>query len=171
MPMLAKSWMAKKEEAQGLRDWYVIDGDGQIVGRLATAIATVLMGKHKATYTPHVDCGGCVIVTNVERVSFTGGEMQHPDLPYYSTKAAVKTYSNYSGYPSGLRVRSAVNVWKTAPDRILREAVRRMLPKSKLGRHMLEKLKLFVGPEHTHQAQKPVDFPAHLVPRRSKKKA
>lgn len=164
MPMLAKTWMATKEQAPKLRDWYVVDADGQIVGRLATAIATVLMGKHKATYTPHVDCGGNVIVTNVEKVRFTGGEMQHPQLPFYSTKMAAKTYQTYSGFPSGRRVRSAVNVWQTAPDRILREAVRRMLPKSKLGRQMLMKLKLFVGPEHAHQAQTAVEFPAHLLP-------
>lgn len=171
MPMLAKTWVAKKEEAEDLRDWYHLDGDGQIVGRVATAIATVLMGKHKATYTPHVDCGGGVIVTNVEKVSFTGGEMAHPDVPYYSTKMARKTYDSYSGYPGGRRVRSAVNVFQTAPERILREAVRRMLPKSKLGRQMLKKLKLVVGPEHGHQAQKPEDFPQWLLPKRNKKKA
>ena len=169
MPMLAKTWMAKKEQAEELRDWYVVNADGQIVGRLATAIATVLMGKHKATYTPHVDCGGAVIVTNVEKVAFTGGQMQHPDVPYYSTKMAAKTYQSYSGFPSGRRVRSAVNVWQTAPERILREAVRRMLPKSKLGRQMLKKLKLFTGPEHSHQAQQAVDFPSHLLPRRTAK--
>ncbi|MEZ6127449.1 MAG: 50S ribosomal protein L13 [Planctomycetaceae bacterium] len=161
--------MATTRQAEDLREWYVLDGEGQIVGRAATAIATILMGKHKATYTPHIDCGGAVIVTNVDKVTFTGGEMTHPDVPYYSTKMAVKTYQNYSGFPSGLRVRSAVNVWKTAPDRILREAVRRMLPKSKLGRQMLKKLKLFVGPEHTHQAQTPVEFPKHLLPKRNRK--
>lgn len=169
MPMLAKTWMATKEQAPELREWYVVDGEAQIVGRLASAIATVLMGKHKATYTPHVDCGGNVIVTNVEKVRFTGGEMQHPDVPYYSTKMAAKTYATYSGFPGGRRVRSAVNVWQTAPDRILSEAVRRMLPKSKLGRQMLKKLKLFVGPEHSHQAQTAIDFPAHLLPKKSKK--
>ena len=155
MPMLAKTWMARKEQAEELRDWYVIDGDGQIVGRVASAIATVLMGKHKATYTPHVDCGGGVIVTNVEKVSFTGGEMVHPDVPYYSTKMDKKTYDSYSGYPSGRRVRSAVNVFQTAPERILREAVRRMLPKNKLGRQMLKKLKVYRGADHPHHAQQP----------------
>lgn len=169
MPMLTKTWMAKCEERESLCDWYVLDADGLVVGRLATQIATVLMGKHKATYTPNVDCGGAVIVTNVEKVRFTGGEMQHSQVPNYSTKMAAKTYQNYSGYPSGLKIRSAVNVWQTAPDRILREAVRRMLPKNKLGVHMLSKLKLFVGPEHPHQAQQPVPFPAHLMPRTSKK--
>jgi large subunit ribosomal protein L13 len=166
MPMLAKTWTAKKEQAESLRDWYAIDAEGVVVGRLATALATILMGKHKATYTPHVDCGGHVIVTNVEKIAFTGGEMVHPDVPYYSTKMASKTYASYSGYPSGLRVRSAVNVWKTAPERILSEAVRRMLPKNRIGRQMLKKLRLFVGPEHTHQAQQPIEFPAHLAPKK-----
>jgi large subunit ribosomal protein L13 len=161
--------MAKKEEAENLRDWYVLDADGLIVGRLATQVALVLMGKHKATYTPHVDCGGYVIVTNVERVAFTGAEMAHTELPYYSTKMANKKYVSYSGYPGGLRVRSATNVWQTAPERILHEAVRRMLPKNKLGRQMLKKLKLFVGPEHSHQSQQPVDFPAHLQPKKTRK--
>ncbi|MCA9083610.1 MAG: 50S ribosomal protein L13 [Planctomycetaceae bacterium] len=167
--MLTKTWTAKKEERDQLQDWYVLDADGQLVGRLATQIATVLMGKHKATYTPHVDCGGAVVVTNVEKIAFSGGEMVHPEVPFYSTKMAAKTYQSYSGYPGGRRVRSAVNVWQRAPERILREAVRRMLPKNKLGRQMLSKLKLFVGPEHTHQAQQPVPFPAHLMPRKSRK--
>ena len=169
MPMLTTTWNAKKEDAEGIRDWYVVDGEGQIVGRFATAIATVLMGKHKATYTPHVDCGGAVIVLNVEKVAFTGGEMVHPEVPYYSTKMANKSYDSYSGYPGGRRVRSAVNVWQTAPERILKEAVRRMLPKNKLGRQMLKKLKLVVGTEHNHQAQDPVDFPAHLLPKKNRK--
>lgn len=166
--MLAKTWTAKKEQAEELRDWYVVDAEGQLVGRLATQIATVLMGKHKPTYTPHVDNGGTVIVTNVEKVAFSGGKMQHSEIPYYSTKMAAKTYQAYSGYPSGRRVRSAVNVWQKAPERILREAVRRMLPKNKLGRQMLNRLRLFVGAEHTHQAQQPVDFPAHLLPSKSR---
>ena len=169
MPMLAKTWMAKSEQKEDLRDWYVLDGEGQIVGRIASQIATVLMGKHKATYTPHVDCGGAVVVTNVEKVAFSGNDMQHPDVPYFSTKMAAKTYDSYSGYPSGRRVRSAENVWQTAPDRILREAVRRMLPKNKLGRQMLKKLKLFVGPEHTHQAQQCLPFPEHLLPKKNRK--
>ena len=165
MPMLAKTWNATKEQAPEIRDWYALDADGYVVGRLATQIATVLMGKHKPTYTPHVDCGGNVIVTNVERLKFTGSEMQHSKVPYYSTKMANKTYDSYSGYPSGRKVRSALQVWENKPEEILREAVRRMLPKNKLGRQMLTKLRLFVGPEHTHQAQNPQPFPAHLLPK------
>lgn len=168
MPMIAKTWVSTKEDAPERRDWYFVDGDSQIVGRLATQIATVLMGKHKATYTPHVDCGGYVVVTNVERVRFTGGEMQHPKVPYFSTKMANKDYASYSGFPGGRRVRSAAQVWEKRPEMILREAVRRMLPKNKLGRQMLSKLKLFVGPEHPHQAQQPQPFPEHLAPKTSK---
>lgn len=163
MLALGKSWMAKKEEVCN-PDWYVVDADGQVVGRLATQIATVLMGKHKADYTPHVASGDCVIVTNVERVRFTGGSMQHAEVPYLSTKMAKKSYARYTGFPGGRRVRSAVETWQHRPEMILREAVRRMLPKNKLASQMLKRLRLFVGPEHSHQAQQPKPFPAHLMP-------
>jgi large subunit ribosomal protein L13 len=158
-----KTWMAKKEKSYD-RDWYTIDADNQIVGRLATQIAMVLMGKHKPEYTPHVDTGDCVVVTSVERVRFTGRVMQHAKVPYMSSKLAAKHYDRYSGYPSGLKVRSGVQVMERRPERILSEAVRRMLPKNKLGRQMLKKLKLVVGTEHGFQAQKPQPFPAHLMP-------
>ncbi|MCL4114565.1 UNVERIFIED_CONTAM: hypothetical protein GTU68_061268 [Idotea baltica] len=123
-----------------------------IVGRLATQIATVLMGKHKATYTPHVDCGDYVIVQNVERLRFS------------ATKMMKKEYDRYTGYPGGRKILSGLEVWQRAPDRILSEAVRRMLPKNKLGRHMLAKLKCYVGSNHPHQAQQPKPFPEHLLP-------
>lgn len=160
-----KTWMAKKEQSHD-RDWYVVDGDGHIIGRLATQIATVLMGKHKPGYTPHVDTGDYVIVTNVERIRFTGRAMQHESVPYMSTKLADKRYSRYTGYPGGLRVRSGTQMWERDPAALLSEAVRRMLPKSKLGRQMLRKLKLVVGPEHAHQAQQPMPFPDYLRPSR-----
>lgn len=162
-----KTWMAKKEESLD-RDWYLVDADGQIVGRLATQIAMVLMGKHKPGYTPHVDTGDCVIVTNVERIRFSGRAMQHARVPYLSTKFAAKEYARYSGFPGGLRVRSGVQVWEKKPELLLQEAVRRMLPKNKLGRQMLKKLKLVTGSEHPHQAQQPKPFPAHLQPRAKK---
>ncbi len=165
MPRLTKTWMATKERALGSREWFTVDADGQIVGRLATQLATVLMGKHKATYTPHVECGDAIIVTNVDRVRFTGSEMQHPKLPYYSSKMANKKYVRYSGYPSGLRIRSAVQIWEKNPERILREAVRRMLPKNRLGRQMLKKLKLYTGTEHPHQAQQARPLPEYLMPK------
>lgn len=165
MLALGKTWMARKEDVCD-PDWFVLDADGHIVGRLATQIATVLMGKHKASYTPHVNDGDCVVVTNVERVRFTGSAMQHAEVPYMSTKMAKKSYARYTGFPGGHRTKSAVETWQSRPEMILHEAVRRMLPKNKLGAHMLKRLRLFVGPEHTHQAQQPKPFPPHLVPDR-----
>ena len=156
-----KSYMAKKEET--VPDWFVLDVDGMVVGRLATQIATVLMGKHKPQYTPHVDCGDCVIVVNVERLRFTGIGLAHPRHPYFTRKMLRKTYDYYTGYPSGRRVRTAAEIWDQKPEFILQEAVRRMLPKNKLGRQMLKKLKIYAGPEHSHQAQSPVPFPEYLL--------
>lgn len=154
--------MVKKEAVQPR--WYVIDGDGQIVGRLASKLATVLMGKHKPSYTPHVDCGDFVIVTHVERVRFSGERLAHPTHPYFTDKMHQQTYERYSGYPGGRRVKTAAQLLETHPERILEEAVRRMLPKNKLGRKMLKKLKLVRGPHHPHQAQQPEDLPEHLRP-------
>lgn len=165
MLALGKTWMAKKEEVCN-PTWFVVDADGHIVGRLATEIATVLMGKHKPGYTPHVNGGDCVIVTNVERIRFTGGAMEHAEIPYMSTKMSNKKYRRYTGYPGGHRTKSAVEAWQQRPEQILREAVRRMLPKNKLGRHMLTRLRLFVGGQHDHQSQCPQPFPAHLLPDR-----
>ncbi len=159
---MSKTYMAKKEAVEP--DWFVIDVDGMIVGRVATKLATVLMGKHKPTYTPHVDCGDCVIVLNADRVRFSGSELAHPKHPYFTTKMQKKTYEKYSGYPGGRTVMTAEHVWSRHPERILQEAVRRMLPKNKLGTAMLKKLKLFNGTEHPHQAQNPVEFPAYLLP-------
>ena len=159
---MTKTYMAKKETVQP--NWYVIDADGAIVGRLASRLATVLMGKHKPIYTPHVDCGDYVIVLNVDRVRFSGRPLAHPQHPYFSTKMLAKTYERYTGYPGGRRIIPAEEMWQKHPDWILREAVRRMLPKNKLGRAMLKKLKLFTGSEHPHQAQQPQDLPEHLRP-------
>ena len=157
-----KSTMAKRETHQS--EWYVLDADGMIVGRLATKLATVLMGKHKPTYTPHVDTGDYVVVLNADRVRFSGSPVAHPKMPYYTSKAEKKTYEHYTGYPSGRVVQSAAEVWRKHPEKILHEAVRRMLPKNKLGRQMLKKLKLVVGTEHHFQAQQPVELPEHLRP-------
>ena len=132
--------MAKPGEVD--QKWWLVDASDKVVGRLASEIAVVLMGKHRPTYTPHVDTGDFVVVTNAEKVVFTGKKWEQ------------KTYTWYTGYP-GLRTQTAADRLKKHPDKILREAVRRMLPKNKLGRKMLSKLKIFVGPEHTHQAQKP----------------
>ena len=162
MPAVTKTFVAKKEETTP--EWYVVDADSQIVGRLAAKLAIVLMGKHKPTYTPHVDCGDCVVVVNAERVRFSGKKLAHPKHPYFTEKMLKKTYERYSGYPSGRRLTTAAEMWEKKPEKILREAVRRMLPKNKLGRQMLKKLNLYVGPDHPHQAQQPQELPAYLLP-------
>jgi len=164
MPVIPKTTMLRPASVKP--KWYVLDADGLIVGRLATKIATVLMGKHKASYTPHVDTGDYVIVVNAERVRFSGSEVAHPEHPYLTTKMVRKTYERYSGWPGGRRVLSGIQMWQRHPDAILREAVRRMLPKNRLGRRMLNKLKLYCSPDHPHQAQQPEPMPEHLLPQR-----
>jgi len=123
--------------------WWLVDADGKVVGRLAADIAMILMGKHRPTYTPHVDTGDYVVVINAEKVVFTGRKWQQ------------KEYTWYTGYP-GLKRETAATRLKRRPEKILIEAVRRMLPKNKLAIKMLEKLKVYVGSEHPHQAQQPV---------------
>ena len=123
--------------------WHHVDADGQVVGRLATKIATILMGKHRPEYTPHVDCGDFVVVTNASRVVMTG------------RKAEQKTKMHYSGYPGGLRADSYASVLEKHPERILEDAVRRMLPKTRLGRRMFTKLKVYAGADHPHASQNP----------------
>jgi large subunit ribosomal protein L13 len=126
------------------KQWYSIDADGKVVGRLAAQIAPILMGKHRPTYTPHIDTGDYVIVTNVDKVVFTGDKWQQ------------KFYQRYSGYPGGQRDEAAWKLFERRPERILELAIQRMMPKNKIGRHMLLKLKLYVGPNHPHQAQCPI---------------
>lgn len=158
---MSKSFMARKETFQP--EWFVVDGDNQVVGRLATCLATVLMGKHKPTYTAHVDTGDFVVVVNADKVRFSGQPLAHDTHPYFTKKMLTRTYERYSGYPSGRTVETAADLLEKKPEKILREAVRRMLPKNKLGRQMLNKLKLYAGPNHPHQAQEPVEMPAHLL--------
>jgi large subunit ribosomal protein L13 len=134
--------MAKKGEIAAR--WHVVDAADQVLGRLAARVAPILMGKHRPEYTPHVDVGDFVIVVNAEKVRVTG-----------SRKPTQRTYERYSGYPGGRRTTTLADMLRKAPDRAVREAVRRMLPKTKLGRHMLSKLKVYVGPDHPHQAQQP----------------
>ena len=163
MPTITqRTTMVTKEAAQP--NWLVLDAEGMIVGRLATAIATALMGKHKASYTPHVNCGDVVIVLNADKVRFSGKEGRHPKHPYYTNKMEMRTYERYSGYPSGRKVTTAAKLLDHKPEMILHEAVRRMLPKNKLGRQMLKNLRLVCGTEHEHQAQQPRPFPQHLLP-------
>ena len=127
------------------RGWYVIDATDQTLGRLATRIATVLRGKHKATFQPHVDTGDFVVVVNADKVKLTGNKLDQ------------KFYYNYSGYAGGLRARSARELLDTYPDRVLTHAVKGMLPKNRLARKQLKKLKVHNGalPEHAYAAQKP----------------
>ncbi len=126
------------------KHWYLIDAEGIVVGRLAAQIAPILMGKHRPTYTPHIDTGDYVVVTNVDKVVFTGEKWRQ------------KTYQRYSGYPGGQRDVAAWKLFEQHPERILELAIGRMMPKNKIGRHMLAKLKLYVGPDHPHQAQCPI---------------
>jgi len=125
------------------RQWYIVDAENLVVVRLASKIATVLRGKHKPTYTPHVDTGDFVIVINADKVRFTG------------QKETVKQYFKYSGYPGGVRLRSPKQMRETRPEFIVQNAVKGMMPKGSLGRQMLKKLKVYTGSEHPHEAQKP----------------
>jgi len=135
-----KTFMAKKEEVE--HKWWLVDAQGQVLGRLASKIAHILQGKHKSTYTPHLDTGDFVVVINAEKIVLTG------------KKLTQKKYKHYSGYPGGLKEVPAEEVLKRKPTQLLRLAVRRMLPKTKLGRKMLTKFKIYAGGEHPHQAQK-----------------
>jgi len=130
--------------------WYVIDAADQTVGRLSTRIATVLRGKHKTDFTSHVDCGDYVIVINVEKVVFSGRKLDQ------------KEYYRYTGRPGGLGRRTARQVLDEDPERVLRQAVKGMLPKNRLSRQVIGKLKLYVGGEHPHAAQQPQPFPDHI---------
>lgn len=134
-------YQAKVGELQ--KSWFLVDATDQVLGRLAARIAMVLMGKHRPTYTPHVDTGDFVVVVNAERIRVTGD------------KLLDKTYMHYTYYPSGHRRRNLRTVLEKHPEMALREAVRRMLPKNALARHMLTKLKLYRGETHPHQAQMP----------------
>jgi len=137
-----KTFSAKENEIP--RKWYVVDADGKVLGRLAVRVAQVLLGKHKPTFTPHVDTGDFVVVTNAVKVRLTG------------KKAETKRYYRYSGYPGGLRSMSYAEKLKSKPEEIIREAVYGMMPKNKLTNQMLRKLKIYRGAEHPHAAQQPV---------------
>ena len=123
--------------------WYVVDANEKVLGRLATQIAMVLRGKHRPTFTPHADMGYRVAVVNAERVIVTG------------KKATQKTYFRYSGYPGGGKFRTFEEQMQKKPEEILRHAVKGMLPKNRLGRKLIKKLKIYTGPNHPHQAQQP----------------
>jgi len=130
-------------EATVQRNWYVVDGTNQTVGRMCAKIASVLRGKNKAYFTPHVDCGDYVIVTNCDKIRFTGNKLEE------------KTYINFSGYPGGKKEEAAGDLLKRRPDVIIERAVKGMLPKNRLGRKMYKKLFVYAGSEHPHTAQNP----------------
>ncbi|MCP4428508.1 MAG: 50S ribosomal protein L13 [Chloroflexi bacterium] len=137
-----KTYVTKPAEVE--RSWHVIDAEGQTLGRLATQIATLLRGKHKPIYSPSVDCGDYVVVVNAEKIQVTGRRLDQ------------KKYYRHSGYPGGLREVTLRRQLEIYPTRVIESAVRGMLPKNKLGRKMFKKLKAYAGPEHPHEAQRPV---------------
>lgn len=139
-----KTVSQKKETVD--RKWYIVDAEGEVVGRLCSRIAHVLRGKNKPDFTPHVDTGDYVVVINADKVRFTG------------MKVFQKEYIRHTGYPGGQRVRTAREQFDKHPERIIEDAVRGMLPKNRLGRQMIKKLFVYAGAEHPHQAQKPEDF-------------
>ena len=128
------------------RNWFVVDGTNQTVGRMCARIAAVLRGKNKAYYTPHVDCGDFVIVTNVDKIKFTGNKLEE------------KLYDRYSGYPGGRREETAKELLRRRPEVIIERAVKGMLPKNRLGRQMYKKLFVYVGDQHPHIAQQPKEL-------------
>jgi len=145
--MAAAGTTRSARPAEVERRWLVVDAADQVLGRLATRVATILRGKHKATFTPHVDTGDFVIVVNAEKVKLTGRKLEQ------------KTYYRHTGYPGGVRSITAGRLLKGPhSDRVVRNAVRGMLPKNSLGRDMLRKLKVYAGPEHPHAAQKPEEM-------------
>jgi len=138
------TFMQKKTEVA--RKWYVIDANDLPLGRVAAKAAHVLRGKHKVTFTPHVDCGDYVIIINASKVKLTGNKLND------------KMYYNHSGYTGGLRVRSAKVMKESYPEEMIERAVKGMLPKGRLGRQMYKKLFVYAGAEHKHEAQKPVEM-------------
>ena len=136
-----KTYQANAQDRE--RDWYLVDAEGKTLGRLATQIAQVLRGKRKPTYTPHVDVGDFVIVVNAAKIHVTGN------------KRESKRYWRHSGYPGGIRSRTLGDMLERRPEEVIRKAVKGMLPRNRLARQQLTKLKVYAGPDHPHQAQKP----------------
>jgi large subunit ribosomal protein L13 len=136
-----KTYQAKKEEVD--HKWYVVNAEGKVLGRLSTRLATILRGKNKPTYTPYLDTGDFVIVVNAGKVTLTGKKLKD------------KIYYHHTGYPGGIKQTSAEKLLAKKPTEMIRMAVRGMLPKNSLGRQMLRKLKVYAGPNHPHEAQKP----------------
>ncbi len=139
-----KTFMQKKENIE--RKWYVIDAEGIALGRVATKAATILRGKHKVTYTPHVDCGDYVIIINASKVILTGNKLND------------KMYYDHSGYPGGLRERNAKLMVEKYPEEMVERAIKGMLPHNRLGRQMAKKLFVYADSDHKHAAQKPIEM-------------
>jgi len=137
-----KTFSAKSEDVR--RDWYVVDATNKTLGRLSTEIARRLRGKHKPEYTPHVDTGDYIVVVNAEKVRVTGNKMKD------------KMYHRYTGYVGNLKSMPLEKLMSETPERAIQYAVKGMMPRNPLGRQMLSKLRVFVGPEHTHEAQQPI---------------
>ncbi len=135
------------ETARERRTWYVVDAEGQVLGRLASRVAAVLRGKHSRMFTPHVDCGDFVVVVNAGKVKLTG------------RKAEGKLYHRHTGFPGGVKVESAGNLRTRRPELLIHRAVVGMLPRNRLGRRLATKLKVYAGPDHPHTAQKPAPLP------------
>src|ERR687895_2406544 len=140
-----KTWNAKAENVE--RTWYLVDAEGQNLGRLATRIADTLRGKRKPEYTPHVDTGDFVVVVNAEKIAVTGKKLEQ------------KRYYRHSGYPGGLRSRTLGEQLERRPTEVLRKAVKGMLPRNRLARQQINKLKIYAGAEHPHVAQNPQTLP------------
>lgn len=138
---MMKTFSPRKEDME--KNWHLVDASGKVLGRLASQIAKVLRGKTKPIYTPHVDTGDYVVVINADKIRLTGRKMEK------------KTYYRHSGYPGGLKSTTAKMLLQTKPERLVKHAVKGMLPKNPLGRKMFKKLKVYAGPDHPHQAQQP----------------
>jgi large subunit ribosomal protein L13 len=144
------SYMAK-HDADGIpvnfqQEWFVIDATDLVVGRLAATVATIIRGKHKPVFTPHCDTGDFVIIINADKVKFTGRKLEQ------------KTYQSYSHYPGGQKIVAASDLMDKHSDRIITSAIKRMVPRTRLGRQQMEKVKIYKGPQHPHQAQQPKEF-------------
>ena len=147
--MVYRTISANKETVN--KQWYVVDAEGEILGRLASIVAYVLRGKHKPEYTPHVDCGDNVIIINAEKVVLTGN------------KLTDKEYIRHSGYPGGQKVETPVEMLEKHPERIIEHAIKGMLPKNRLGSELFRNLKVYVGSEHKHEAQNPTKLDLNTI--------
>lgn len=136
-----KTYTPKAREIE--HNWYVVDAENRVLGRLASELAHILRGKHKPTYTPHLDCGDFVVVVNAEKVRFTGN------------KQTLKQYFSHSGYPGGIKFTTVDEMVQKHPERVILSAVKGMLPSNKIAKRQLKKLKVYAGPDHPHQAQQP----------------